>query len=103
MKPQIEFRSDVRDFIQWINDTGIDRSGAADDAKRPQSLASIVLDLLTQQIDAHSLSLVTRDHAHLIASEAENVCGLRDRHVNFFRRVKRHRWTGIPKSDDAKC
>src|SRR5678815_1995606 len=99
VKPQIEFSRDIGQFGERINDAGVDSSRTANDAKRPQALASIGLDLLTQHIDTHSLSLITRDHAHLVASEAENVRGFRDRQVNFFRRVERHRWTGVPESD----
>src|SRR5215213_224862 len=98
VKPEIKFHCDVRDFSEGINDARVDGAGAANDAKRAQAIASIGLDLFTQDIDAHSLSLVTGDHAHLIAPEAENVRGFRDRQVNFFRRVDSHRRTGVPES-----
>src|SRR5215207_8774047 len=98
MKPEIEFSRDVRQFRQGIDSAGVDSSDTADEAKRSQTLASIGLDLLTQQIGSHSLSFVARDHAHLVASEAENVCCFGDGQVNFFGGVYCHRRTGVPES-----
>src|SRR2546423_1524046 len=87
VKPKIKFTSDVCDFSEWINCASVDRARAGGDAKGPQSLTKIGVDPLSQHVNAHSLSFVARDDAHLLASETENVSRLRDGHVDFFRRV----------------
>ena len=97
VKPEIEFSCDVRDLVERIDDAGVYSARTANDAKRSQAFAKISLDLLSERVDAHSLAIVARNHTHLIASEAENVSRLRDRHVNFFRSVNGHRRPGIPK------
>src|SRR5207237_5278722 len=78
VKPKIEFTSDICDLSEWINRAGVDRACAAGDAKGPQSFTKICVDPLPQQVNAHPLSLVAADDAHLLAPVADNVSRLCD-------------------------
>src|SRR6185369_6712554 len=96
VKPQIEFSSDGGDLRKRIDNARVHSAGAADNAERSQAFASICFNLFTQQIDTHALSLITGYLAHVIASEAENVCCFSDRQVDFGRCVNSHWRAGVP-------
>src|ERR1044072_7906818 len=83
VKPEIEFSSDRGNLRKRIDHTRVRSSGAADNTERSQAFRAIGVDLFTQEIDTHALSLIACNLAHVVASETENVCRFRDRHVNF--------------------
>src|SRR6185369_7744232 len=96
VKPEIKFSGDGGDLRKRIDYARVRCAGAADDAERSQAFASIGFNPFTQLIDTHALSFIAGNLAHVIASEAENVCCFRDRHVNFGRCVNSHWWPGVP-------
>jgi hypothetical protein len=65
MQPEALLGTEIRQLIEWIHSTGIDRSGTPHYAKRSAAFLTISHNRLVQSRQDHFVAIINRDDARL--------------------------------------
>ena len=88
MKPQLVALTNGQEFVHWINGSGVDGSGAADDTERLMALRQIRFDGGDQLGHIDFVTRIDRDFPHPIATQTQDFDCLLDATVGFGRTIQ---------------